>query len=393
MDKPIQLSSHRILYRSIQIRVPENISAGTYSLQTLVNSSRGDYMTGSDVTVNRLQAIPFSGDIPLSVLVLVFSGAVTYIIIIYIISRKFERSYLELGLYSVGLGFVNWFIASQLHLVHVLESINSEPLEIIRLIVIATIIGLIAGSVIKATQLFIAWIIRRNKTIRDFRERRRKGYYRDPRPVWIIVLQQELDSVKQNLGRNYSIALKVHLKKDYELTTNIEGIVIQYEEGRPYDLFISPKRVVQCNSADDIIRLLREDPSPLENLLLKDQEYYTKIHAYLGTGANVHEVRQGIINRLELNHNNDEFISILEKIDFSRYVKHYMEIWMRENNLQPILEYPDATVFIPGDNIAGIEIIRYDTFYAFRFTHNNRNQIVPRSYERVEFPHIRKVVL
>lgn len=104
-----------ILYKNIQLKIPENISAGEYSVETLVNSSVGEYIARANLSVDRLEAIPFSGNVPLSILVLVFSGVITYVIINFILSRKFERSYLELGLASVGLGFVNWFIALQLH--------------------------------------------------------------------------------------------------------------------------------------------------------------------------------------------------------------------------------------------------------------------------------------
>jgi hypothetical protein len=155
LEKPFSLKSNRILYKDVQIHVPGNITAGLYSIETLVNSSAGDYIARTNLKVDRLQAIPFSGDIPLSVLVLVFSGAITYVSISYIITRKFERSYLELGLASVGFGFMNWIIASWLHLVGFVESINNAHLQVFYLIIVSFLSGLLIVSGIKILQRLV----------------------------------------------------------------------------------------------------------------------------------------------------------------------------------------------------------------------------------------------
>jgi hypothetical protein len=404
LDKPVNLITNRIFYISKETRVPQDISAGQYSIDTIVNSSKGDYIASTSLRVDRLESIPFSGNVPLSVLTLVYLGVITYTVASYRTTGKFERSYLELGLAGIGLGFLNWFIARLLYLVSPnIESINKEPLGLVFLFIIAIVLGLLIAQAIKA----IMWFSNRSKRIKEFIERQRKGYYEPHSLVLPEYFRSVLEYIKENLGSSYSIALRVHLKTPYKTPYNeskrvIEGILSQYEKKQPYDIVIVSKQIVECDDLKDIVSAFKNHPDrPLEKILHKDKSYRKKVIQYLErerererderrspeqitqivtSDESPEQITQVIIDKLEKTGNNDEFIDILEKIDFSRCVIPIVDQLLKERKKQEI-EYKDATGFIAGDNILGVEIIKYETFSAISFKDNN---IVPKSYYRDE---------
>jgi hypothetical protein len=202
--------------------------------------------------------------------------------------------------------------------------------------------------------------------------------------------QNVVNYIKQNLGSTYSIALRVHLKTPYnESKRVIEGILSQYEQKRPYDIVIVSKQIIECDDLKDIVSAFKNHPDhPLQTILHKDKSYRKKVIQYLETERererderrSPKQITQVIIDKLEKTGNNDEFINILEKIDFSRCVIPIVDQLLKERKKQEI-EYKDATGFIAGDNILGVEIIKYETFSAISFKDNN---IVPRSYYRDE---------
>lgn len=71
LDRPVQIEQNRIYDNNIPITVPENTNAGEYSFILFANTSTGDYVASTDLEELRIEDIPLTGNIPLSVLVLI----------------------------------------------------------------------------------------------------------------------------------------------------------------------------------------------------------------------------------------------------------------------------------------------------------------------------------
>lgn len=95
-DMKFVIEPNRTALKSIELKIPGNISSGTYNMALKLSTSLRDYDVHTQLSVKRIESLPLSDNIPLSILVLIFSGVITYSIGSYLISQKFERSYVEL---------------------------------------------------------------------------------------------------------------------------------------------------------------------------------------------------------------------------------------------------------------------------------------------------------
>jgi hypothetical protein len=85
-----------------------------------------------------------------------------------------------------------------------------------------------------------------------------------------------------------------------------------------------------------------------------------------------------------------EFTQILEKIDFSLYVGCVVRA-SRNNSMT--MCYPNP-VYIPGDNIEKVEVLRYEPLYSISLNENGQNSIViPKIYDINNKPHLNQVIL
>jgi hypothetical protein len=390
LETPVGVGTNRIFYRDLQVNIPENVSAATYVVETLVNSSLAESIARTDLKIERLQSIPLSGDVPLSILVIVFSGAITYILIVYIIRRKFEHDYLALSLYSVGFGFLDWFVARQLHFVGLIETIHNEPLGILWLFLVSSIIGLTIAGAIKVYQYVQAWAIARGIKLITIKMRQTKGFTEDPRPVWRYIIEEELAFVKDNLGKKYAVTLRVHVNEHINFKRSIEGIYYLNEPEKPYDLFLAPKHITACDNRDDIIRILKSNSNAIIREELNENEsYLNTMKKYMNIEASPTEIANKIIAKLEDDKFSSNFFKTLEEIDFSKFVKQVAEA-LRKTNVSTALEYNDASIYVPGDNIAGIEIIKYESFHALSFKETEEVNIFPKVYKKDELVYIKK---
>jgi len=218
--------NNRIFYNNTQVSVPKDISAGQCSIDTIVHSSQGGYTAKTNLKVDRLESIPFLG-VPLSVLTLVFLGAITYLIIVFILTRNFEANYLRLGLASFGLGFLNWYIAGWFYSVGTIEAIKDNRVGLAILFRISILLGVSIGMVIKAFKMYFE-----SRTKKE--EERigcKKGYRKTQELVLDMYIRTVLSNVRLTLGRGYHPTLKVYLKTPYDESKNfIVGIFSQIIE-------------------------------------------------------------------------------------------------------------------------------------------------------------------
>jgi hypothetical protein len=168
-------------------------------------------------------------------------------------------------------------------------------------------------------------------------------------------------------------------------------MLTHYTQEMPYDLIVEPTYIVGCSHREDIIKYLI--PSIKESL--EDNKPYYDI---LKRRYKISE-RSAISDRIKTDlveaKAGDNFFKILEEIDFSRLSKHASKKLLEDNNNLQI-NYLSATTFVPGDNIAGVEVIRYEPQYAIRIVENRivgtTSHILPECHRQSEFIYKDKVI-
>ena len=99
LKNPVLLNSTRIFDVSpTQIKTPETVKPGTYNLIVIVKTNESDASSTTELSVTALQGISLSGEIPFAIISIVTPGILTYFIIVYVQTRKFDRGYIEIGL-------------------------------------------------------------------------------------------------------------------------------------------------------------------------------------------------------------------------------------------------------------------------------------------------------
>jgi len=394
----IPLNTNRTYFDLVPLKVPGGISSGKYNLNVKVSTLSRDYDASTVLTVNRIETLPLSDNIPLSILVLIFSGVLTYSVAAYIITHSFQRSYVEIGLWSAGLGFLNWgilsFLASILRVETTLELIQYDFYSVLSILLIGLAVGLIAGIFYKYVITSILSILRDKNFIREQeRSFRQSGFWRsgEAEPVWPFFVLQEWNDIRQSLGKNYSTTLKVYLKNPVNSKSEITGILRIFEDKKPpYDMIIDPKYTANATS-EEIIESLKKQPGDQYNLILdlfeKDSEYLKKVTKSMKEeihikGNTSYELANEILAKLQLSINNkdcDTFQKLLEKIDFSKYVASVLNRMQRAVSISY-----DGPIYIQGDNILNVELIRYESYEGIMLT-DCSNKIIPKIYDKADF--------
>jgi hypothetical protein len=207
------IDPNRALVKEIEFKIPVNASNGKHFVNLLVTTQKSDFNSETEVTVKKIQSIPLSGDIPLSVLIIIFSGIITYLIPIFLLTQKFERNYVEVTLASIGLGLFNWLILYQINIVGDWGIISDEPTSIAFLLIFSLAMGFGIFVVVSLIIIPIQNLIRSKRTVRGrFLDLTRTGITSSEN-IWQKSLRAETDRAKR-IGRVYSLALKVKLKSD-----------------------------------------------------------------------------------------------------------------------------------------------------------------------------------
>lgn len=388
--KPFELEPNKTFFKNFALTVPDTAIAGKYTIDVLVNTTGGDYEATSGLTVNRIESIPFSGNIPLSILVVIFSGIITYCVMIYIITQKVDRGYVELSLFSVGFGLLNWSIAHSINIVKLMESIQFEPVNIAILFSISAAVGIALGFSVRAFQTIMSIQSAKNKKKKEQSQLQKEGFASTDENIWPDFVDEEWTMVKGILGKKYSLAVRVHLKNSLNDSKYIEGILYDYEDDRPYDLILESKYTVHTSDKELIINILS---SLIAKRLNTDKKYRTNILKYLKTidsrnnAVNPEQISTTLKGILIASPSIDDFTKILEAIDFSIYAYDVINE-LSGQNMRVTCDYQRA--FIPGDNISRVEIIKYESFYAISF---EKDRVVPKVYDLLDMPFLKDMTV
>jgi hypothetical protein len=394
------LGSNKSLLVNIEVHVGQTLSGGNYIIETVISTPFSDYVVPSKLTVNRIESIPFSGNIPLSILVLVFAGVITYGIMIYVITRKFDRSYVEIGLFSVGFGILNWAIGYSMNLINIPERIYFEPLAIAILLAISAGTGGIIGLLVIGVKKLWAWRAGIKQKTSIERDIMRKGYVIGEGYAWAKFIQNDWDEAKMSYGKRYSVTLRVHLKHSLNMVPFVEGILFRLELEPPYDLILEPKYVVSCSDRSRLLEILTESTTPilLETLRI-DKRYRNNIAKYLideqgatsiTTKSDAHDVHEEIIKQFFNKMKTEDFFLILNVIDLSIYGERIVKSLLEKYHEHSFCEYGER-VFIPGENISRVQIIKYDAFYGMELIEKGERRVIPPAYEIKENPYKKDV--
>lgn len=87
----LMISPNRTVLQTIPVKVPKDTSSGIYNLVIKLATADRDFDSSVSLTVNRIESLPLSDNIPLSILVLIFSWVITYSLGAWIITQQFQR--------------------------------------------------------------------------------------------------------------------------------------------------------------------------------------------------------------------------------------------------------------------------------------------------------------
>ena len=218
-----------------------------------------------------------------------------------------------------------------------------------------------------------------------------KGYGMHTGLSWNLFFDKEMEDIKAKLGKRYTIAVRAHLKSSDRAQKVVEGVLLWSDSDPPHNIVLHPRFTMPSTRAE-IISVLTSDNSPILEELKKNKNYRKLIIEYLEIRGKpddkkiVHEIRE----KLEKASTLDEFTQILEKIDFSLYVRFVVS---KSRNNSITMCYP-SPVYIPGDNIEKLEVLRYEPPYSISLNENGQNSIlIPKIYDINSKPYLDQVIL
>jgi len=78
-------------------------------------------------------------------------------------------------------------------------------------------------------------------------------------------------------------------------------------------------------------------------------------------------------------------------LSLSKYIKGITDRLIKIGNTYDF-KHTKTEMYIPHDNIRGVEVINYQTFYAVSIIENGNEIILPKLYEKVELRFLEKIV-
>jgi hypothetical protein len=350
---PVTIGSNETKAFALGLMVPREASGGTNNIVIQLETSAGAMVVSSSVDVQKLQVLPLSGDIPLSILAIVLSGLLSYVIIVYGFTKTFDRSYLELGLASAALGILNWGIYGILTDRTLDEVARSSPSDYLAVTGISIGVGLAIVFIIQYG-LTIQKKITSNSELQQIRSQLAlKGYADEQKEAWLLYMKKELDKSKE-IGRTYTLRVRVYLRIP-DGNSYVEGCVLNYDDKPPYGIYLMPKYSIKCQKQELITALCTLVSTTKAKDSIAEDKPYSKMMQKAFPGDLAAELKK----KLEAA-SAEEFIKILEGLDFSRYAYGTL----RRIKGKQLIVGGNSVSFVPGDNIARVDILKYDTQFS-----------------------------
>lgn len=382
LNHSITLNPGRVFTEDIMITVPEMTDPGKYNVGALVGTNDSDYLLNTDLTVNRFQSINFSGEIPLSVLALLMPGILSYFIAVWLLTGKFDRQYLEIGIGSFGLGFIAWSILNVITGRTIYSISQSQATDYFWVFVIAVILAFAIIFLVKFTQSTINKL-NESKQLQRFNQALRvKGYATTEEPPWHTFIVSLVNAAKKN-GRRYGLKVKV-VSSDFPSTEYV-GLLKHYDYDSPNSVAITPKYIVTCTINQVVNILTNDDSSPLRKKLSEDDAFLAKAveyinQGYIPTSDYAYYRLKTLINSAA---NLQSLENILVGIDFSIIVED-VALELRSSGLGIVSQKYENFTFVKGKIIRKLEVLGFETRYMLNIQNGISMLAVPKPHSYQE---------
>ena len=382
IQHPTILESNKIFTTRYIVHIPTNLTAGKYNAVISLYTNNSDYLGYSELTVKSIQGISLTGDIPFSVLAIVIPGILTYFIVIYAITKKFDRSYFEMGIVSVSFGILIWFIAGQITKEDIFTYLPRNHISYIIAFSIAVSIGILILILKFGLEMLFKKIIHYNKENQYQRDLIIKGYARNDSPVWVSFLKEHL-SISQKLGE-YLPMIRVILKDERSNSFSIPfvyGLIIKYEEEPPYHIALCSKYTIRCTK-EQFKSILKDEKFPLKKELDNNvifEKFCKCIKEFYPTIKIEKEKSFGELIKL-IDDVNIPFKKILDfslSLGITKHMDILIKLLEEEYSNGMIYEKGERFSYISGDTIAKVDVMSYETQYSVLIKDDDRNIEVP----------------
>jgi hypothetical protein len=390
----LDLFPNRTVLKSIDLKIPVNLSSGKYNLFTKISTEETDYTLSTALTVTRIVSLPLSENIPLSILVLLFSGIITYSVSSHIITGTFKRNYVEVGMWSAGLGFLNWgvlFILREVIKISTsLELIHYDFYAIVAIMSIGLAIGISSGI---AYKLIVASVrILREKNIIKQRESSlyKEGFWTGDLddPMLHYFISDHWKTIRESLGINYSVTVNVHLKTPVNTKSFLTGSLYGHGNEESPDMLLQPKYIIRAttqevNNAMNEEEVIEELKQNLHNFKIYRNKVTTLLQTLDIQERSVDYLPDRIIREMKnctKTRDLERYLKIVYSFDFSRY-SHALIALLNK----PVITQGDGPIHIQGDNILSVEIIKYEHAFGISLT-DFHDEVIPKVYDKSEIP-------
>jgi hypothetical protein len=386
LNHSIILNPNSIYVKSIDEIIPENTRPGNYDIAVLVKTNNSDSVAHSPLATSTIEGVSLSGQIPFSIMAIILPGILTYFIIIYLLTRKFDRSYIEVGLVSVGFGFFAWILLHKItnrSFYTILQISTHSVFDYVIVFGIASLIGLVSVFLVQIVRRLNSWLME-YKTIKNFNDALLiEGYAETRDPTWISFIKEQLD-VSKKFGIEYTVRLRIYSKTAPSslLGHSYNGLLRQFENDPPYHVYLRPKYFANCTKQKLLDILADEQTSPLKKSLEANQQLCLRASKFVGEQqcANPQLIFDKAKQRLQSANDLESFANVLNSLDFSAYVQDVLKYLENEEKV-PVRKVYDDFSFIIYDQIRKIEVVSYETPYSLTVDEKGQFTEIPGTRE------------
>lgn len=248
-------------------------------------------------------------------------------------------------------------------------------------VAVAGIVYLIQKGIQVVKQWHQGWTARREHA-RFRKALALKGVAATSQPAWVLFMKDQAN-YSHLFGREYAPMVRIYFRNPIDGRNYVEGLVRRYDDDPPYNIGLRRKYYVDCTQCELLHALTRryegrEPSSSLFEKELKDhKDYRAKTAKNLGVNCDeVESIVQSFVQRFGRISNLNQLNELLEDIDFSRLVESVIS---RLPYDIPPSDY-EGFVFVSGDNIGHIEVLKYDVAFAVSVRSGAVSRIIPEAY-------------
>lgn len=175
---------------------------------------------------------------------------------------------------------------------------------------------------------------------------------------WETMLHDNLVFVRKYIGSRYGLRLAV-VYNDSGTPRQLESILWKFDIQPPHNMALRPKYVAVCNDRLELIESLCISLTKLlEGKIYKDYKYRLTREFSSSNPKRIPEMVYEIKRHLTYARSTEDFITILNKIDFSLHTKNIID-----QMKLPIRQEYGKTIYLKAENIVSVELIRFEPAY------------------------------